>query len=81
MVMAKIKQTQRRKWELDLKENEYWQNELIDYFQNNENPDEILNYLNWVDELTADDIKNAANEFLGENIVQVVLLPESENNE
>ena len=81
MVMAKIKQTQRRKWELDLKENEYWQNELIDYFQNNENPDEILNYLNWVDELTADDIKNAANEFLGENIVQVVLLPESENDE
>jgi zinc protease len=81
IVMEKIKETQRRQWELNLQKNEFWQNAITDYIQNNEDPDEMLNYINLVNELSASDIKNAANEYLGKNLVQIILFPESENDE
>ena len=80
VVMTKIKETQKRQRELNLKQNGFWQNELTDYLENNEDPDEILNYDQLVDEITGEDIKNAANGYLGENIVQVVLFPKTEND-
>ena len=75
--MTKIKETQQRQRELNLKKNNYWKEVISDYLENDEDPVEILNYNNWVDELTADDIKKAANEYLGDNTVKVVLYPES----
>jgi zinc protease len=77
VVMTKIKETQQRQRELNLKKNNYWKEVISDYLENDEDPVEILNYNNWVDELTADDIKKAANEYLGDNTVKVVLYPES----
>ena len=62
---------------MNLKKNNYWKEVISDYLENDEDPVEILNYNNWVDELTADDIKKAANEYLGDNTVRVVLYPES----
>ena len=76
VVMTKIKETQQRQRELNLKKNNYWKEVISDYLENDEDPVEILNYNNWVDELTADDIKKAANEYLGDNTVKVVLYPE-----
>jgi zinc protease len=81
IVMTKVKETQRRKRELNLEKNSFWQNTLTDYIQNNENPIEMLNYDQWINDLTDNDIKNVANKYLGENLVQVVLFPESENDE
>jgi len=77
IVMTKIKETQKRQWELNIKKNGFWQNELTDYLENNEDPDRMLNYDQWVDEITADDIKKAANKYLGANVVKVVLYPET----
>ncbi|MCW8809652.1 MAG: insulinase family protein, partial [Ignavibacteriaceae bacterium] len=78
VVMTKIKETQKRQRELNLKQNKFWNNEISDYLENNDDPMQILNYNQWVDELTADDIKNAADKYLGKNVVKVVLYPESE---
>jgi zinc protease len=78
VVMTKIKETQKRQRELNLKQNNFWDNEISDYLENNDDPLQILNYNLWVDELTADDIKNAADKYLGDNVVKVVLYPESE---
>lgn len=75
-VMTKIKETQKRQRELNLKENRFWNGILYDYLQNNEDPEDILNYYHWVEELTADDIKNCSNMYLGDNIVKIVLYPE-----
>jgi zinc protease len=76
VVMTKIKETQRRQREVNLKQNNFWDNEISDYLENNDDLMKILNYDKWVDELTAEDIKNAADKYLGKNIVKVVLNPE-----
>ncbi len=75
-VMTKIKETQKRQSEVNLKNNRFWSSMLSDYLQNNENPDEMMNYDKWIDELTAEDIKNCADLYLGDNVVKVVLYPE-----
>ena len=76
IVMTKIKEIQKRQRELNLKENGFWSGIISNYLQNNEDPLAMLNYYKWVDEITADDIKKAANDYLGENVVKVVLYPE-----
>lgn len=81
LVMTKVKETQRRKRELNLEKNSFWQSTLSDYIQNNENPIEMLNFDNYINELSAEEIQKAANQYLGENLVQVILFPESENDE
>ena len=75
--MTKIKESQKRQRELDLKENGFWKEVISNYLENNEDPVEMLNYDQWVNDITADDIKKAINEYLGENIVKVVLYPET----
>lgn len=77
IVMTKIKETQKRQRELNLKKNNFWNGIIANYIQYNENPVEILNYSNWVDEITAKDIKQAANEYLKKDVVKVVLYPEA----
>ncbi|MDO8548993.1 MAG: insulinase family protein, partial [Ignavibacteria bacterium] len=47
VVMTKIKETQRRQRELNLKENGFWQKVISDYLQNSEDPVEMLNYYSW----------------------------------
>jgi zinc protease len=77
VVMTKIKEIQKRQRELALKQNGFWKNIISNYLEYNEDPDEMLNYYHWIDELTADDIKQAANEYLNKNVVKVVLFPET----
>ena len=81
IVIEKVKETQKRQWELNLQKNNFWESTLADYLQYNDDPTSMLNYPQWVHEITADEIRKAANKYLGENIVQVVLFPESENDE
>lgn len=77
VVMSKVKEIQRKQRELRLKENSFWKEIISNYVQYNENPEEILTYNNWVNEVTANDIKKAANEYLNEDVVKVVLYPEN----
>ncbi len=76
-VMTKIKETQKRQRELNLKKNDFWSGTILDYLENNEDPSEMLKYDQWVDELSADDIKNCANKYLGNDVVKVVLYPKA----
>ena len=78
VVMTKIIEGQKRQRELDLKENGFWKEVVSDYLENNEDPEGMLEYNKWVEGLTADDIKKAANEYIDDNVVKVVLYPESE---
>jgi len=77
IVMNKIKETQKRQRELNLKKNNFWDGIITNYIQNNENPVELLNYNKWVDEITSEDIKQAANEYLNKDVAKVVLYPEN----
>jgi len=80
-IMTKVKESQRRQRELDIKKNSFWIGIISDYLENNEDPSEILNYNKWIDEMTAEDIKECANEYLGDDVVKVVLYPAEESSQ
>ena len=75
--IEKVRETQRRSYEVNMKQNGFWLNNLRSYYTNNENPEMILNYPKFVDNLNAVDIQNAAKKYFNmNNYVKVVLYPE-----
>jgi zinc protease len=74
--LNKIKETQRREWETDLKENRFWLSALRTVYYHDRKPQSILEYLNFVDNLQLRDIQEAAQKYFdAENYVRVVLMP------
>ena len=63
-LLAKIKESQRRERETDLKENGFWLSTLRFYDFNHEDPGQILDLEKWIAELDSDDIQNAARKYL-----------------
>lgn len=72
--LQKIKETQRRQYETDLKENTYWLNSLQFYYFNGENPLNILDYPQYVEKLNAAGIRKAAQAYLNENNYALFIL-------
>ena len=77
--LTKVKETQRRKREIDLKENSFWLS-MLDYYEyHNEDPHGILTYDELMDSLTLDTIQQTARRYLRENnYVKVALYPADE---
>jgi len=76
----KVQEQQRRQRETSLEQNGFWLGTLDFYY---EHPDEdlldVLRYEELIDSLTADDIRQAAREYLrNDRYVQVVLYPASD---
>ena len=75
--MDRIKAQHLRSREVSLETNGYWLDQIRFYFDNtNEDYLDIYRYEKLVDKLTAEDIREAARSLLGEQYVQVTLLPE-----
>jgi zinc protease len=75
--LAKVKETQLRQREVNLKENSFWLSALQTYLSNGDDPLDILKYPELVKSLTSDDIKKAAETYLKrERYVKVVMMPE-----
>ncbi|MFQ5603330.1 MAG: M16 family metallopeptidase [bacterium] len=75
--LQKVKETQRRNRETDLKENRFWLGALQSYYYHQEDPLKILEYDQEIEALTLEDIKHAAQRYFNnENYVKVVLYPE-----
>jgi zinc protease len=75
--LNKIKETQRRDREENLKENRYWLSQIGGYYRNHADLDGFYEREKMVEALTPDDLKAAANQYLNmENYVQIVLMPE-----
>ncbi|HEX9654478.1 MAG TPA: insulinase family protein, partial [bacterium] len=79
--LAKVKESQRRTRETDLKENGFWLNVLRSYYEYQDDPREILSYENKVQNLKLASIQQAAQRYFNKgNYVKVVLLPENSSN-
>ena len=66
-----------RSTEVQLKSNSFWSSHLMDASQNGDNPDEVLNYIKNLQQVTAESTKAAANKYLsGDNLIRFILLPE-----
>ena len=77
MYIEKVRETQRRGYEVNLKQNGFWLNNLRSYYTNNEDPEMILNYPKLVENLNAAAIQNAVKKYFKmDNYVKVVLYPE-----
>jgi zinc protease len=75
--ITKVRETQLRSFETNIKENTYWIRALQNYYFAGQNPELILKYPELVSTLTSEKIKNAVKKYLNKNnYVQVVLLPE-----
>ena len=78
--LVKVKETQRREREINLKENSFWLGILDSYYFNGDDPAGILKYGELVDGLTLDAIQQAAQAYFNENnYVKVVLNPVTGN--
>ena len=75
--LEKVKESQLRDYETNMKENDFWLNNLEFKYFHHEDPYDIINYTNMVENLTLDDIQTAARQYLNRrNLVWVVLYPE-----
>lgn len=73
----KFKAETRRAMEVKVRENGFWQSQLVDAYTNSEDPKKVLDWAKGLDKVTVESTKAAANKYLsGTNLVKVVLLPE-----
>lgn len=73
----KFKAETRRSMEVQMKENGFWQNQLIGAYSIGENPVDILGWEKQLNKVTVESTKAAANKYLNDaNFIKVVLLPE-----
>lgn len=68
---------ERRSTETQLKDNGFWLGYLTGQIQNNEDPKQVLGYLESLKKISPEALKEAANKYLsGNNYIRLVLLPE-----
>lgn len=77
----KIRETQRRTRESDLEKNRFWMNTLVDYYSENKDLKEIKAYEQLIENITKEDIKKAANQYLDlDKAILVTVKPEKETS-
>lgn len=70
---------QKRQLELQLKENGFWMGQISGAYQNNEDPTYILRYLNELEKVTVQSVKEVAEKYLkSERLFKFILLPEDQ---
>ena len=80
--LQKIREGHLRKRETDLKKNSFWQYILEFYEWHDDDPRIVLEFEDYVNALTAEDIQQAAQDFLGtENQALFTLRPEAGKEE
>ncbi|MBL0152993.1 MAG: insulinase family protein [Chitinophagaceae bacterium] len=76
--LDKVKETWRKQYHVNLQSNDYWMGNLSNAFINGDNPENILDYEEKINTITAEDLQKAAKKFLTlTNMVKSVLYPES----
>ncbi len=66
-----------RSTQVQMKENIFWAGYLGSSSQNQQNPDDILNHVSNLNNITVQSTKGAANTYLsGSNLIKLILLPE-----
>jgi zinc protease len=74
--ILKVKESQIRNHEVNLKENRFWLTSLINAYYHKLDPLDILHYTDLVDNLTQELIQGAAQKYFNtDNYIRVVLLP------
>lgn len=79
--LEKIKEQQRRKLEVDIKQNSFWMNNLFDAYYSGNNPADILKKQKQIEGLTSKMIQDAAKKYINLNsYIRAVLKPEKNSD-
>jgi zinc protease len=77
-VLQKVKETQRRAWETDVRKNSYWLSSIVTRDRIGEDQKDILAIPANIDLITPADVQNAARRYLpADRYVRVTLFPET----
>jgi zinc protease len=80
--LDKVKETWKKKYQEQLKENDFWLTNLSQAFIDEYNPESVLDYESRVNALTIADLQKAAKKFLDpDKPIRIVLYPENANVE
>lgn len=80
--LEKIKEQQKRKLEVDIKQNSFWSNNLFDAYFYGSNPSEILNKQKMIDSLSSKMIQDAAKKYINLNsYIRATLKPDIKQEE
>ncbi|PRD48302.1 M16 family metallopeptidase [Sphingobacterium haloxyli] len=75
--LEKFKIEQKRQLELSLKENKFWVGQISGAYQREEDPAYINSYLDDLDEISVESVKEVANKYLNEDkLFKFILLPD-----
>ncbi len=75
--LVKIKETFRREYEINFKENRFWLSAISNNYYDDENILDIANLPKMAAAITSDDLKNAASKYLNQrNYARFLLMPE-----
>lgn len=77
--LNKVKETQKRELEVNLKSNVYWLNELADVVVYNNKPEDGKDNLKQIDQLSSKQLQEVAKKYFGSNFARLVLYPETKN--
>lgn len=76
--LDKVKETWKKQYKVNMKNNEYWLSSLSNSWINRENPELMLNFEKRLDALTPKTLQETAQKFLkSDNYIKVVLYPEN----
>jgi zinc protease len=76
--LAKVKEQQKRKLEVDMKQNQFWMSNLFDSYYNGNDPKMILQKDKLADGLTSKMIQDAAKKYINPGkYIRIVLKPEA----
>lgn len=76
--LAKVKETWKKQYHVNLQSNDYWLSALSNAWIDENNPENILDYEEKVDELTPESLQTAAKKyFTFSNMTRFILYPES----
>ncbi len=78
--MTKVKETEKKEYEVNIKLNRYWMSGLTQAYFNNEDPHLLTDRKNFIESLSANDIFVASKKYCKtNNLVKVVSYPERKN--
>lgn len=68
---------QKRQFEIQMRENGFWLSQISSAYRDQEDPTYVLRYIDELEKLTVDDVKEVANKYLkSDRLFKFILLPE-----
>ena len=76
--IEKVKAQEKRTYQLNVKDNSFWLDNIAKAYRNNQSPNYIVDYVDNLQVITIERTKLIANKYLdGSNLIKVFLLPEN----